>query len=355
MKEDLDESDNNLSEEQEEELYEHHKVKVDPGQYILRIDKYLMDRLPNTSRNRIQNSAKNGFIIVNGVKVKQNYKVKPNDEISLVLPFPAQELDLIPENIPLEIHYEDDDLLVVNKPDDMVVHPGLGNYSGTLVNALVYHIENLPHRSQDYYGRPGLVHRLDKHTTGLVVVAKTEYALNHLAKQFFDRTTERRYWALVWGDVKEDGTVTGHIGRSLKNRKMFTVYPDGDHGKHAVTHYKVLERFGLVTLVECKLETGRTHQIRVHMKHIGHTLFHDLEYGGDIILKGTTHSKYKTFIENCFELTKGQALHAKTLGFEHPTKKEYMRFDSELPEGFQKLLEKWRNYTKNAGNLDEIF
>lgn len=351
MKEDLEELDNNVSEEQEDELYEHHRVKVDPGTVMIRIDKYLMDRLPNTSRNRIQNSAKNGFIIVNGTKVKQNYRVKPNDEISLVLPFPVQEVDLIPEDIPLDIHYEDEELLVVNKPDNMVVHPGLGNYRGTLVNALVHHIDNLPYRSQDYYGRPGLVHRLDKHTTGLVVVAKTEYALNHLAKQFFDRSTERRYWALVWGDVKEDGTVTGHIGRSLKNRKVFMVYPDGDHGKHAVTHYKVLERFGLVTLVECKLETGRTHQIRVHMKHIGHTLFNDLEYGGDIILRGTTHNKYKTFIENCFSLITGQALHAKTLGFEHPKTKEYMRFDSELPEGFAKMLDKWRSYTKNSESL----
>ncbi|MCO5258987.1 MAG: RluA family pseudouridine synthase [Crocinitomicaceae bacterium] len=332
---------------EEEELYEHHRVVVDPGQFMIRIDKYLMDRLPNTSRNRIQNSAKNGFIFVNGTKVKQNYRVKPNDVITLVLPFPVQELDLIPENIPLEIPYEDDDLLVVNKPSNMVVHPGLGNYRGTLVNALVYHIDNLPHRTQDYYGRPGLVHRLDKHTTGLLVVAKTEYALNHLAKQFFDRTVERRYWALVWGDVKEDGTVTGHIGRSLKNRKVFMVYPEGDHGKHAVTHYKVLERFELVTLVECKLETGRTHQIRVHMKHIGHTLFNDLEYGGDKILKGTTNNKYSQFVQNCFDLIDGQALHAKTISFMHPTKNEFIEFNSELPTGYQQILDKWRNYTKN--------
>lgn len=332
-------------EEQGDELYEHHRIKVDPGQEMIRIDKYLLERLPNTTRNRIQNSAKNGFIIVNGIKVKQNYKVKPHDEVSIVLPFPAIELDLIPENIPVEIVYEDDDLLLVNKPANMLVHPGLGNYSGTLVNALVYHIDNLPHRSQDYYGRPGLVHRLDKHTTGLLVVAKTEYALSHLAKQFFDRTTERRYWALVWGDVKEDGTVVGNIGRSMKNRKEFVVYPDGDYGKHAITHYKILERFGLVTLVECKLETGRTHQIRVHMKHIGHTLFNDLEYGGNKILKGTTSTKYKAFIENCFSLLQGQALHAKTLGFEHPSKKEFLQFNSDLPEGFAQVLEKWRRYT----------
>jgi 23S rRNA pseudouridine1911/1915/1917 synthase len=335
----------NIDYEQEEELYEHHKIKVDPGQFIVRIDKYLMDRLPNTTRNRIQNSAKNGFIFVNGKKVKQNYRVKPNDEISLVLPYPTRDVDLIPENIPLEIPYEDDDLLIVNKPENMVVHQGLGNYSGTLVNALVYHFENLPFRTQDYFGRPGLVHRLDKHTTGLMVIAKTEYALTHLAKQFFDRTIERKYWALVWGDVKNDGTITGNIGRSMKNRKMFIVYPEGEYGKHAVTHYKVLERFGFVTLVECKLETGRTHQIRVHMKHIGHPLFHDLEYGGDKILKGSDSSKYKSFIENCFELTKGQVLHAKTLKFTHPNKKIIMQFDSELPQGFQKVLEKWKKYS----------
>jgi 23S rRNA pseudouridine1911/1915/1917 synthase len=253
---------------------------------------------------------------------------------------------LIPQDIPIEIAYEDSELVVVNKPANMVVHPGYGNYKDTLVNALVYHFENLPEKIDGYYGRPGLVHRIDKHTTGLLVVAKTEHALNHLAKQFYDRTTERRYWALVWGDVKDDGTVEGNIGRSLKNRKVMNVFPDGDFGKHAVTHYKVLERFGYVTLVECKLETGRTHQIRVHMKYIGHPLFNDLEYGGDSILKGTTSAKYKSFIENCFSLISGQALHAKTLGFKHPTRDEYIRLDSELPEGFHKLLEKWRVYTR---------
>jgi 23S rRNA pseudouridine1911/1915/1917 synthase len=226
----------------------------------------------------------------------------------------------------------------------MVVHPGYGNYTGTLVNGLVYHIENLPTKTQDYSGRPGLVHRLDKHTTGLLAVAKTEYALTHLAKQFADRTTERRYYALVWGDVKEDGTVTGHVGRSLKNRKVMTVFPEGEFGKHAVTHYKVLKSFGYVTLVECKLETGRTHQIRAHMKYLGHPLFHDLEYGGDTILKGTSNSKYKKFIENCFNLLDGQALHAKTLGFQHPTKEEYIRLNSDLPAGFQQVIDKWEKY-----------
>lgn len=329
---------------EEEELFEHYRFKADPGQEIVRIDKFLIDRLPNTSRNKIQNAAKGGNIIVNGEKVKQNYKVKPKDEVSLVLPYPVREIELIAQDIPIEIHYEDETLVVVNKPSNMVVHPAYGNYTGTLVNALVYHFDNLPYRINDYFGRPGLVHRLDKHTTGLMVVAKTESALTQLAKQFSDRTTERRYHALVWGDVKEDGTVVGHIGRSLKNRKMMGVFPEGDYGKHAVTHYTVLERFGLVTLVECKLETGRTHQIRAHMKHIGHPLFNDLEYGGDSVVRGTPSTSYKKFIQNCFELIPGQALHAKTLGFEHPVKKEFMRFDSELPEGFEKILEKWRKY-----------
>lgn len=334
-------------ENEEEELFEHYRFKADPGQEVIRIDKFLIDRLPNTSRNKVQVAAKNGNILSNGQKVKQNYKVKPGDEISIVMPYPVREIELIPQDIPIDIVYEDDSLVVVNKPANMVVHPGYGNYTGTLVNALVYHFDNLPHRIHDYFGRPGLVHRLDKHTTGLMVVAKTELALTHLAKQFYDRTTERRYHALVWGDVSEDGTVTGHLGRSLKNRKLMTVFPDGEYGKHAVTHYKVLERFGLVTLVECKLETGRTHQIRAHMKHIGHPLFNDLEYGGDTLLKGTPSAKYKKFIENCFELIPGQALHAKTLGFEHPVTGKYLRFDSELPEGFNAILDKWRNYTSN--------
>jgi 23S rRNA pseudouridine1911/1915/1917 synthase len=318
---------------------------ADPGQVVIRIDKFLIDRIPGTSRNRIQNAAKNGNIIVNDTAVKQNYKIKPGDVVSVMFPYPVQELDLIPEDIPLDFVYEDDHVIVVNKPADMVVHPGYGNYTGTLVNGLVFHFANLPEKINNYFGRPGLVHRLDKHTTGLLVVAKTEPALTNLSKQFFDRKTERRYYALVWGDVKEDGTVVGNIGRSLKNRKIFVVYPDGDHGKHAVTHYKVLKRYGYVTLIECKLETGRTHQIRVHMKHIGHTLFHDLEYGGDRILKGTTNSKYKRFIENCFDLLKGQALHAKTLGFQHPVEDKFVQLNSDLPDGFSKVIEKWEKYT----------
>lgn len=327
-----------------EELYEHYNFVADPGQEVIRIDKFLLDRLPNTSRNKIQIAAKNGNILVDKKVVKQNYKIKPGEEVSLVLPYPVREIELVAENIPLEIHFEDEELIVINKPSNMVVHPGYGNYRGTLVNALVYHFDQLPEKSDGYYGRPGLVHRLDKHTTGLLVVAKTEHALTDLAKQFYDRTTDRRYWALVWGDIDEDGTVTGNIGRSLKNRKVMSVFPEGDYGKHAVTHYKVIKRFGYVTLIECKLETGRTHQIRAHMKHIGHPLFNDIEYGGDKVLKGLSSTKYNKFIENCFALIPGQALHAKTLGFQHPKTKEWKEFSSELPEGFTAILQKWETY-----------
>ncbi len=344
----MQENAESATDNEEEELFEHYRFRADPGQEVLRIDKFLMDRMPDTSRNKIQVAAKNGNIHVNGNPVKQNYKVKPRDEVTIVLPYPVREIELIPQDIPLDVVYEDDTLIVINKPSEMVVHPGYGNYTGTLVNALVFHFDNLPHAIHDYFGRPGLVHRLDKHTTGLMVVAKTEQALTHLAKQFYDRTTERLYHALVWGDVEEDGTIRGNLGRSLKNRKVMTVFPDGEAGKHAVTHYRVLQRFGLVTLVECKLETGRTHQIRAHFKYIGHPLFHDLEYGGDSIVKGTSHTAYRKFIENCFELIPGQALHAKTLGFKHPVSGEYLRFDSELPAGFRRILEKWENYTAGA-------
>ena len=331
--------------EQEDEFFEHHRIISDKGQKITRIDKLLVDRLEKTSRSRIQNACDNGYIRVNGIPVKSNYKVKPLDVITVELPYPIREVELTPENIPIEILYEDADVVVLLKPSNMVVHPGHGNYSGTLLNALVYHFEQLP-KNKD--ARPGLVHRLDKNTTGVMVIAKTDQALNHLGKQFFDRTIERRYVALVWGDVKEDGTVIGNTGRSLQNRKVFTVFPNGDHGKHAVTHYKVLKRFGYVTLVECKLETGRTHQIRVHMKHIGHTLFGDFEYGGDKILKGTTFSKYKQFVQNCLDLLPRQGLHAKSLAFTHPVTGEWMTFESAIPEDMQAVIEKWTNYAENS-------
>lgn len=338
-------SNEGIENSENEELFEHHKFVADKGQEVIRIDKFLLDRLANTSRNKIQIASKNGNVLVNGNAVKQNYKIKPEDEVSIVLPYPVKETELIPENIPLDIHYEDDTVIVVNKPAGMVVHPGYGNQSGTLVNALIYHFEQLPTKPDDDFGRPGLVHRLDKNTTGLMVVAKTETALSDLSKQFFDRTTERRYQALVWGDIEDDeGTIDEYLGRSLKDRRLMTVFPDRDYGKHAITHYKVLRRYGYVTLVECQLKTGRTHQIRAHMKYLGHTLFNDLEYGGNKVLKGTTFSKYKQFVENNFKLLTGQALHAKTLGFKHPKTKEDMRFETELPEGFQTVLQRWETY-----------
>lgn len=343
----LEEENFEQEEDGDEGLFEHFNLQADKGQSMLRIDKFLVDRLPNLSRNKIQTAAKANCIRVNGNAVKSNYKVKPSDEISLLMPHPKREIELIPENIPLEIVYEDDALIVLNKPAGLVVHPGYGNYTGTLVNALIYHFDNLPNKS-DEIGRPGLVHRLDKNTTGLMVVAKTEFALSHLANQFFERSTERKYYALVWGDVQEDsGTITGNLGRSLKNRKLMQVFPDGEYGKHAITHYQVLQRFGYVTLVECKLETGRTHQIRIHFNYIKHPLFNDMEYGGDKILKGTTFTKYKQFIQNCFGIIQRQALHAKTLGFVHPVSGEWMFFESELPTDFQQIIEKWSNYSRD--------
>lgn len=332
-------------EEMDDELYEHHRFEAGKGQSPLRVDKFLMNLVENATRNKIQQAAAAGNIYVNDVPVKSNYKVKANDVVRVLLSHPPYEQLLEPENIPVNIVYEDDQLLVVNKPAGMVVHPGHGNYSGTLVNALAYHFENLPLNSSE---RPGLVHRIDKDTSGLLVIAKTEEAMTHLAKQFFDKTSEREYVALVWGNVEEDeGTVEGHIGRHPKDRMQNTVYADGSEGKPAVTHYKVLERFGYVTLVSCKLETGRTHQIRVHMKYIGHTLFNDSRYGGDKILKGTTFTKYKQFIDNCFKTLPRQALHAKTLGFEHPVTKEFLRFNTELPQDIQECIEKWRTYAKS--------
>jgi len=307
--------------------------------------------VPNATRNKIQNAASNGDIYVNDVPVKSNYKVKPLDVIRILLAHPPFENRVDPEDIPLDIVYEDDALLLINKPPNFVVHPGHGNYTGTLVNALAFHFENLPLNSSE---RPGLVHRIDKDTSGLLVVAKTEAAMTHLAKQFEDKTSEREYIALVWGNVKEDeGTITGNIARHLKDRMQMAVFSDPEIGKHAVTHYKVLERFGYVTLISCKLETGRTHQIRVHLKHIGHTLFNDERYGGNLILKGTTFTKYKQFIDNCFKTLPRQALHAKTLGFVHPTTGKYMLFNTDIPKDMADCIEKWRVYSKSIGTEEE--
>jgi 23S rRNA pseudouridine1911/1915/1917 synthase len=336
-----------------DELYEHHRIIVDKGQSLLRIDKFLMNRLENVSRNRIQNAATAESILVNNSPVRSSYKVKPDDVITIVLAHPPRELEIIAEDLPLDIVYEDEDLVVVNKEAGMVVHPGYGNYTGTLVNALAYHFHpDLLGRSVESENeRPGLVHRIDKLTSGLLVVTKNETAMTHLAKQFFNRTIDRIYHALVWGDLEHDeGTISGNVGRSLRDRKIMDVFEDGSNGKHAVTHYKVIKRYGYVTLIECKLETGRTHQIRVHFSHIGHPLFNDETYGGRRIVKGTVFGKYKKFVENCFELIPGQALHAKTLGFSHPKDGRRIDLNSELPEGFNRLLEKWDTYT--AGGRD---
>jgi len=328
-----------------DDLFEHHKFVASKGQEPLRVDKFLMNFIENATRNKIQQAAKSGNIWVNDNIVKQNYKVKSGDEVKVLFEHPPYEFLLSPENIPLNIVYEDEVLLVVNKPAGMVVHPGHGNYSGTLINALLYHIEHLPVNSNQ---RPGLVHRIDKDTSGLLVVAKTEAAMTHLAKQFFDKTSEREYIALVWGNMENDeGRVEGNIARNPKNRLQMQVFPDGDQGKEAVTHYKVLERLGYVSLISCKLETGRTHQIRVHMKYIGHTLFNDERYGGDKILKGTTFTKYKQFVDNAFKILPRQALHARTLGFEHPISGKHMQFNSELPEDLANCIAKWRHYTRH--------
>lgn len=333
----------------DQELFEHYKITADKGQESLRIDKFLMDRIPNTSRTKLQEAVSNGYILVNGEPVKSNYKVKPGDAISISMPYPQREIELIPQNIPLDIVFEDDDLIVINKPADMVVHPGYGNYSGTLVNALIYHFENLPESKSNQPHRPGLVHRLDKKTTGLMVVAKTESALVNLAAQFANRTADRRYMAIAWGDIEADGEIEGHIGRSLKNRKVMSVFPDGEYGKEALTRYKVLERLNYVTLVECKLETGRTHQIRTHFNYIGHPLFNDSEYGGDKILKGTVFSKYKQFVINNFEILNRQALHASMLEITHPGTGERMRFEQPMPADMEQVLERWRLYITTRG------
>lgn len=336
----------NEESEAQDELYEHHRLVVDKGQTQLRLDKFLFDRLPKVSRNRMQNAIRAGSVKVNGQPVKVSYKVKPDDVIQIILAFPPRDTTIYPEDIPLNIMYEDDELLIVNKEPGMVVHPGHGHSSGTLVNALVHHFAGLPtHRNGEI--RPGLVHRIDKDTSGILVIAKTEYSMTHLAQQFFDHSIDRTYNALVWGDFEEEsGTITGHIDRSLQDRMVQAVFPDGSRGKHATTHYKVLERFGYVSLLAFTLETGRTHQIRVHTKHIGHPIFNDSTYGGNKVLRGTTFTRYKQFVENCFQLMPRMALHARSLGFTHPTTGERLFFESDLPEDFAGVLEKWRDYAR---------
>ena len=328
-----------------EELFEHHRMVVDKGQQVMRIDKYLVNRLMNISRSTIQAAAEAGNILVNDGVVSSNYKIKPGEVISIVLPHPPRETEIMPEDIPLDIIFEDEHILVINKAAGMVVHPGVGNWSGTLINALYHHFRDLPLFMSGEM-RPGLVHRLDKNTTGILLIAKTEPALNRLSKQFFDRTISRKYMALVWGGFEEEeGRIEGHIGRDLRDRKRMAVYPDGSHGKAAVTHYRLVERLGYISLVECQLETGRTHQIRVHLQHAGHPLFNDETYGGDQILKGTTFTKYRQFVQNCFQILTRHALHARSLGFKHPATGEELSFDSELPEDMQQVIGKWRRYT----------
>jgi 23S rRNA pseudouridine1911/1915/1917 synthase len=329
---------------EQSELYEHHRIVADKGQGLLRVDKFLFNRLENVSRNKIQLAIRAGNVLVNGNTVKPNYRIKPEDLLTVVLPYPHREYEIIPENLPLNIVYEDEHLIVVNKEAGMVVHPAHGNYTGTLVNALCWHLKDVP-LFQSGEIRPGLVHRIDKETSGILVIAKTEMALTKLARQFFDRTTKRTYNAIVWGTFDPpQGTVTGNIGRCLKDRLKMQVFPDGENGKPAVTHYRMLEQLGYVSLIECRLETGRTHQIRVHMEYIKHPVFNDERYGGDKILRGTVFSKYKQFVENCFEIIPRQALHAKSLGFMHPESGDEMFFDSALPNDMLRLIEKWRNY-----------
>ncbi len=348
------ETDNDLEPQKEDSLFEHHRFVADPGQSMMRIDKFLMIKMVNVTRNRIQNAIKDGSIKVNDKEVKPNHKIRPNDVITIMMTEPPKINGPVePEDIPLNIVYEDEDILVINKAPGMVVHPGVGNRTGTLVNAVAFHLKDKPMPFRDdYVSRPGLVHRIDKDTSGLLVMAKNEHSMSHLAKQFFDHTVHRRYNALVWGNFDElEGTVDVHIGRDPYNRMYNRAFPEGDMGKHSVTHYKVLEDLYYVSLIECRLETGRTHQIRVHMKHIGHALFNDIRYGGDRILKGTVFSKYRQFVENSFKVLPRQALHAKSLGFIHPRTGEEMMFDSDLPEDFQKCLDKWKHYLSTRKSL----
>ena len=331
---------------EESDLFEHFRIKVDKGQSLIRIDKFLMLRVENASRNKIQNAIEMGNVLVNDKVIKSSYRVKPADDISIVLPHPPRDTEVYPEDIPLNIVYEDNDVVLVNKEAGMVVHPGYGNWNGTLVNALVFHFSQLPQLPGND-GRPGLVHRIDKDTSGLLLISKNEKAMTFLAKQFYDHTIKRRYIALAWGDLAEDGTISGYIGRSAKDRKVMDVYDDPEKGKWSVTHYKVLQRFNYVTLISCELETGRTHQIRAHMKSIGHPLFNDAPYGGDKIRKGTLFAKYKQFVENCFHIIPRQALHAQSLGFVHPTSKENIYFETELPNDFKEVIEKWTSYIQH--------
>jgi 23S rRNA pseudouridine1911/1915/1917 synthase len=335
------------NEEDEDVLFEHYRIQVDKGQASMRLDKFLTDKIANSTRNKVQDAIYAGFVKVNNQTTKSNYKIRPLDIITVAFPEPPRDSEIKPENIPLNIVFEDEHILVINKSAGMVVHPGYNNWTGTLVNALIYHFQHLP-TMRNNEGRPGLVHRIDKETSGLLVIAKTEVAMNHLAKQFYLHTIERTYYALVWGEIKDDkGTINVPLGRSLKDRRVTIGYtPESglEGGKEAITHYEVLKRLRYVTLVKCNLETGRTHQIRAHMKHIGHPLFNDILYGGSEILKGNMFSKYKAFVENCFTLMPRQALHAKSLGFTHPITKEFMQFDSEIPYDFQSVLDRWENY-----------
>jgi 23S rRNA pseudouridine1911/1915/1917 synthase len=351
MQEDLH-SDVPASIEVSDELFERFAVTIDKGQEPLRIDKFLMHRLEGATRNKLQQSINLGMVTVNGKEVKPNYKVKPLDAVVIFSDMSPEETDVVPEKMDLNFVYEDEDVMLVNKPAGMVVHPGSGNYSGTLLNGVSYYLkEKNPTLTEDALPRFGMVHRIDKNTSGLLVLAKSDKAMKHLAKQFFDHTISRKYLALVWGDVAADsGTIRAHVGRHQRFRKLFEAYPDGEHGKEAITHYTVLERFGYVTLVECRLETGRTHQIRVHMKHIGHPLFNDDFYGGDKIVKGTVYTKYKQFVDNCFAICKRQALHARTLGFDHPADGRQLLFEAPIPADMTEVIEKWRKYSSKRGD-----
>ncbi len=338
-----------------DELYERLTIKVDRGQEPLRIDKFLMARMEGATRNKIQQAIEVGMVTVNGKQIKANYKIKPADEIIFFSEEHPDTSEIVPEEMDIDYVYEDESVIVINKPAGIVVHPGSGNYTGTLVNGVAYHLlQQNPGLTEFTLPRFGLVHRIDKNTSGLLLMAKNQKALNHLAKQFFNHTIHRKYIALVWGDVEQDeGTIVAHVGRNPRYRKQFEAFPEGEHGKHAITHYKVLERFHYVTLVECVLETGRTHQIRVHMKHIGHTLFADDHYGGDRVLKGTVYTKYKQFVENCFALCPRQALHAQTLGFKHPDTGEDMLFEQPVPADMTAVIEKWRRYNKFKGVIED--